>query len=117
LIEYKGEAFKMFMELMDLVASEALDMVFKLYPEQSEQLRNQQNRRSMRRDNLVLTHASAAGAGLAVPNQSVEEAGQPSSQKRPEGPKVQQIRVTQKVGRNEPCPCGSGKKYKNCHGS
>jgi preprotein translocase subunit SecA len=31
-------------------------------------------------------------------------------------PKVQPIRVEQKIGRNDPCPCGSGKKYKNCHG-
>ena len=30
--------------------------------------------------------------------------------------KTQPVRVEQKVGRNEPCPCGSGKKYKKCHG-
>lgn len=40
--------------------------------------------------------------------------------RRPEGPqppqKVQPVRVEKKVGRNDPCPCGSGKKYKNCHG-
>ena len=30
--------------------------------------------------------------------------------------KSQPVRVEKKVGRNEPCPCGSGKKYKNCHG-
>ncbi|HXB39235.1 MAG TPA: SEC-C metal-binding domain-containing protein, partial [Bacteroidia bacterium] len=30
--------------------------------------------------------------------------------------KQQPVRVEQKVGRNDPCPCGSGKKYKNCHG-
>ena len=31
-------------------------------------------------------------------------------------PKQQPIRVEQKIGRNDPCPCGSGKKYKSCHG-
>jgi len=31
-------------------------------------------------------------------------------------PKQQPIRAEQKIGRNDPCPCGSGKKYKNCHG-
>jgi len=31
-------------------------------------------------------------------------------------PKIQPIRVEQKIGRNDPCPCGSGKKYKSCHG-
>ena len=35
---------------------------------------------------------------------------------QPQQPKVQPVRVEQKVGRNEPCPCGSGKKFKNCHG-
>jgi preprotein translocase subunit SecA len=44
-----------------------------------------------------------------------------SRARRPEGPppppqKLQPVRVEKKVGRNDPCPCGSGKKYKNCHG-
>ena len=39
-----------------------------------------------------------------------------SSGKQPEEKHIQQVRVTPKVGRNEPCPCGSGKKFKNCHG-
>ncbi|MBE0654796.1 MAG: SEC-C domain-containing protein, partial [Bacteroidales bacterium] len=34
----------------------------------------------------------------------------------PDKKKVAPVRVEKKVGRNEPCPCGSGKKYKNCHG-
>jgi preprotein translocase subunit SecA len=38
--------------------------------------------------------------------------GQPPRQPR----KLEPIRVEKKIGRNEPCPCGSGKKYKNCHG-
>ena len=33
-----------------------------------------------------------------------------------EAPKQRPVRVTQKIGRNDPCPCGSGKKYKHCHG-
>ena len=35
---------------------------------------------------------------------------------RPQQPKVQPVRAERKIGRNDPCPCGSGKKYKNCHG-
>jgi len=34
-----------------------------------------------------------------------------------EKPKRQPIRKKQEIGRNDPCPCGSGKKYKNCHGA
>ena len=36
--------------------------------------------------------------------------------KKPEQKKMQPIRTEKKVGRNDPCPCGSGRKYKNCHG-
>ncbi|MBO4371348.1 MAG: preprotein translocase subunit SecA [Bacteroidales bacterium] len=43
-----------------------------------------------------------------------QESNQP--QQRPQQPKVQPVRVERKIGRNDPCPCGSGKKYKNCHG-
>jgi len=45
-------------------------------------------------------------------NTSRNEQGAPDEQKR----MVQPVRVEKKVGRNEPCPCGSGKKYKQCHG-
>jgi preprotein translocase subunit SecA len=41
--------------------------------------------------------------------------GRPQQQQAP--PKLQPVRVDQKIGRNDPCPCGSGKKYKNCHGA
>lgn len=46
------------------------------------------------------------------------EDGNPSSSQAPQQPvqHVQPVRVEQKVGRNDPCPCGSGKKYKHCHG-
>jgi len=40
----------------------------------------------------------------------------PKPQAPREQPKTQPIKVEKKVGRNDPCPCGSGKKYKNCHG-
>ncbi|WP_404980624.1 SEC-C metal-binding domain-containing protein [Carboxydichorda subterranea] len=40
----------------------------------------------------------------------------PAEGKEPEGPVVVQRRVAVKIGRNDPCPCGSGKKYKHCHG-
>jgi preprotein translocase subunit SecA len=45
-------------------------------------------------------------------------AGQPSQPRAPQAGKTQPIkRDHPKVGRNDPCPCGSGKKYKNCHGA
>jgi preprotein translocase subunit SecA len=45
-----------------------------------------------------------------------QDIGGDSNQGSKPKPKVQPVRVEQKVGRNEPCPCGSGKKFKQCHG-
>ena len=113
LVEYKAEGFRMFMELMDMIAEEVVSMVFKLYPERAEQLPTQRMRRPRQ---VTLTHDSAQGAGFQGPPSPDREAvageGRPSP-----GQKVQPIRVEAKVGRNDPCPCGSGKKYKNCHGT
>lgn len=108
LVEYKTEAFAMFVELMDMISSEVVDLVFKLYPERPEQIPVRQ-RPQVRREQLVFKHESALGAGFQ------QSAG--SAQGGPVQTKVQTIRVPKKVGRNEPCPCGSGKKYKNCHGA
>lgn len=49
---------------------------------------------------------------------SRQEVGTTTNSSEEEQPKVkaQPVRVEQKIGRNDPCPCGSGKKYKNCHG-
>jgi preprotein translocase subunit SecA len=61
---------------------------------------------------MTTIKASADGAGLKMtPEQSDSklQAGQDGVKKMP-------IKVGPKVGRNDPCPCGSGKKYKNCHG-
>jgi preprotein translocase subunit SecA len=118
LVEYKTESFKMFMELMDLIANDALDMVFKLYPERMEELPAQRARRPVRREEMTLTHDSALGAGFAGNKEPVSAASGPQRTQEPRaGQKVQQIRVAPKIGRNDPCPCGSGKKYKNCHGA
>ncbi|HOV98029.1 MAG TPA: preprotein translocase subunit SecA [Bacteroidota bacterium] len=114
LVEYKTEAFSMFVELMEMISNEVLELVFKLYPERPEQLPPLQQRRAPRRGQLVYQHESALGAGLQpnhapVPGEAQQAAGSPT--------KVQTVHVPKKVGRNEPCPCGSGKKYKNCHGA
>jgi preprotein translocase subunit SecA len=111
ILEYKTEAYKMFIELIGLVNKEALNLVFKLFPENQQQLQTQQQRRALQRDRITLTHAASAGMGMQGTIDS--EAGEPRQQ---QAPKVQQIISGEKVGRNDPCPCGSGKKYKNCHG-
>lgn len=117
LIEYKTEAFKMFMELMDLIANEVIDIVFKFFPERPEQLPVQRTRRPMRREDMVMTHESASGAGFKANREPVPAGSAEHAQAAKGQQKQQPIRVEEKVGRNDPCPCGSGKKYKNCHGA
>ncbi len=104
LLEYKGEAFNLFVNLLDTIRNEIVSVCFKLFPtviEETETKKtNNTNRlRTIKEDseNLSLTNS---------------EGGQEAANRG----KRQPIRVEEKVGRNEPCPCGSGKKYKNCHG-
>jgi preprotein translocase subunit SecA len=117
LVEYKTEAFRMFMELMDLIEDEAIDIVFKFFPETPEQLPTQRARRPLRPQEMVMTHESALGAGFQG-NREPIPAGATEHAQAGKGPQKQlPVRVGAKIGRNDPCPCGSGKKYKNCHGA
>ncbi|GJQ22003.1 MAG: protein translocase subunit SecA [Bacteroidia bacterium] len=117
LVEYKTEAFKMFMNLMELVADEVLSIVFKFFPERVEQIPTHRARRPVR--DLVMTHDSALGAGFEANREPVPAGGDGREMQAGGRPaqKIQPVRVGAKIGRNDPCPCGSGKKYKNCHGS
>lgn len=117
LVEYKTEAFKMFMDLLDQISDEVLSMVFRLFPEGAEQLPTRQARRPLRKENMVLSHESAFGAGLRLPVTAGEGGtGTRRGDGAPTGYRPEPVHVDEKIGRNEPCPCGSGKKYKNCHG-
>ncbi len=113
LVEYKKEGFRMFMELMGMISNEVVSMVFKLYPERPEQLPTQRIRRPRQ---VMLSHESAQGAGFQGPPTADREPVSGDG-RAPAEQKVQPVRVGEKVGRNDPCPCGSGKKYKNCHGA
>ncbi len=111
ILEYKSEAYQMFIELIGMINKEALNLIFKLFPENQQQLQQQQQRRVSRQAQIKLQHDASIGMGLHVaPESSDGEARQPHK------PQVQQIFAGDKIGRNDRCPCGSGKKYKNCHG-
>jgi preprotein translocase subunit SecA len=119
-VEYKTEAFRMFVELLDLVNGEILTTVFRLFPAPTQQLpiRGPQRPQQMR-----LTHDAALGLGFQANREPIPGgAGQAAASGRPQGgpagppQKPQPVHVGEKIGRNDPCPCGSGKKYKQCHG-
>ncbi|MFH1259345.1 MAG: preprotein translocase subunit SecA [Elusimicrobiota bacterium] len=105
LIEYQHEAYKMFMNLMHRIQEEVLEYLFRIQLPESESGYTQYARRS-----------PAAGtptrqAAVNFIRQPLETAGQPAK-----GRQEQPSNKLGKVGRNDPCPCGSGKKYKKCCG-
>jgi preprotein translocase subunit SecA len=104
LVEYKTEAFKLFVDLLDQIRNDVVAFAFKFFPQAPEEVQNK-NRKKIGR--IVETKQSAQNIGL--------QRSQPEQTSAPAG-KPQPISVGEKIGRNDPCPCGSGKKYKNCHG-
>lgn len=130
LLEYKGEAFKLFMDLIAEINKESVSLAFKFFPRIIEQKSSssRQSRSEQRRagstDGIPKLRSSANRSALRYEHDSevpefLKGGGQQQQQQNPDGsvPKVKTYRKTEKtIGRNEPCPCGSGKKYKNCHG-
>jgi len=115
LLEYKAEAFKIFDELMVNVKTEICHNVFRSASSLmafENFLRNAPQQ--------TLHHASSAfggtstgtGAGQAKASDVVSEAANAAEAQA----KAKPVRTGPKVGRNDPCPCGSGKKYKQCCG-
>ena len=102
---YQTEGFEMFVDMNQRIRASAVEKLFKViyevpseerYREIQSHLAAQEARRRQQEGQLRLQHPSSAD-GQAVGRTVVREG--------------------RKVGRNEPCPCGSGKKYKKCHGA
>lgn len=111
LVEYKTEGFRMFMELIGLIDTEIVTTAFKLFPAPSQELpiRGPQRPPQIMR----ATHDSGMGMGFQANREPVPGA---SGSDPAKAGKPQPVQVGEKIGRNDPCPCGSGKKYKQCHG-
>ncbi len=104
LVEYKVEAYQIFVSLLEQIKNEVVAFVFKFWPQAPEEV---QRRRQPAMGRITESKQSTQNIGLSTNRGNGEEqkAGKP-----------QPVHVEAKVGRNDPCPCGSGKKYKNCHG-
>ncbi len=105
LLEYKGEAFNLFVQLLQTVRDETISLTFKLFPHEPEEVQ-QRRKKSSRR--ITVRKESADNMGIRT-------AGSPDEGAQ-RGKQQPIVRVEKKIGRNDPCWCGSGKKYKNCHG-
>jgi preprotein translocase subunit SecA len=120
LIEYKREAFGLFETMMDEVREEFVQRFFRvqLQPQAAQQVIETAPRAPRQ---IVAQHAEAEAFGGSAPVATAEAPRQ--SQQAPSGAQAQAqgqgqthaVRTGPRVGRNDPCPCGSGKKYKKCH--
>jgi preprotein translocase subunit SecA len=106
LVEYKVEAFKLFAELLVQIRNEVVSFCFKFFPQAPEEVQTRRKRQPVGRIKAIKQDAGAVGPTSASRDSGDEEAQV----------KTAPVQVADKVGRNDPCPCGSGKKYKNCHG-
>jgi preprotein translocase subunit SecA len=129
LLIYKFEAFELFKKMVADVNQEITAFLHKasIPTRQAGEVRESPEQRT----DLSQVRASHAQAPSQTAPRSAAPAAQPAgayddgsaaraaaaAAGRGEAPRVQQVvRQEKKVGRNDPCPCGSGKKYKHCHG-
>ncbi|HKZ34515.1 MAG TPA: SEC-C metal-binding domain-containing protein, partial [Patescibacteria group bacterium] len=94
LVQYKSEAFRMFELLMDRIDFEIAHRIYRVGPRRKQPLQTMPT-------NITVSHPQA---GSPLGGNQVQRPSQQTT-----------VRKDKKVGRNDPCPCGSGKKYKKCH--
>jgi preprotein translocase subunit SecA len=106
--EFKKEAFQMFQELLGAVKREAIRILFNVNVQSPEDARAAEAKREAERERAMqFQHAQSSALGDASSGSASSSA---DAERQPF------VRGQRKVGRNEACPCGSGKKYKHCHG-
>ena len=109
--EYKREAFELFQELLYVIKRDVIRLLSRVQierPESVEETERQRREEQAKRMRFMHQEANGMNGGAEA---EPEPAAQPSVQKTETF-----VRQERKVGRNEACPCGSGKKYKHCHG-
>lgn len=103
-VEYKREGFRLFNEMLETIEERVTDIIFKVHLEAGAKARSVWHVSQTAHDEV---------GQFAMAEQQRAAAQAPQGEQ-----KVRQIKLEQpKVGRNEPCPCGSGKKYKKCCGA
>jgi hypothetical protein len=129
-VEYKKEAFELFKSMMADIEEQVVSLVFKAGPmveeedEEGRQVIQAQARQSGAKAKLdpnraKTEHESREGYGVDAEEQAREAQGdgqQSARERDPSANKQEPVVAGEKVGRNDPCPCGSGKKYKHCCG-
>lgn len=113
--EYKREAFQLFEQLINAVKLELIQTLARLHVPTAEEVAAMEAQREAEAKAMAL-HFDHADAATAEAEMAAIEAGEPlPTPVRADEPQTF-VRDGAKVGRNDPCPCGSGKKFKHCHG-
>jgi preprotein translocase subunit SecA len=107
--EYKREAFAMFQELLEQIKHETISLISRVELPTLEEIKAMEAAQQVP-DNIQYQHAEADD--ILHPEQAQQTPPMQEDQVKQEPYK----RTNKKIGRNDPCHCGSGKKYKQCHG-
>jgi len=108
LLVYKFEAFELFRQMLATVNKELVSFLFRggiPVQQQPDEIREAKPQPKMDLRKMRTSKPELVGESNGSPMQDMRELQ-----------KTMPVRVENKIGRNDPCPCGSGKKYKNCHG-
>jgi preprotein translocase subunit SecA len=124
--EYKREAFELFSGMLDRIKFDTVTTVSKIQVRSQEEMDREELERQQRLASALQAQHAEAISPIQAPVPGIDETLPPPSG----GGNVMEmdpragaaaampfVRAVPKVGRNEPCPCGSGRKYKHCHGT
>ena len=98
--EYKRESFEMFTDMLDRIKHEVITILSRVQVRSDEEIEAMEAQRRKQSGDIEYQHEDASALGAPESDED----------------HTPFVREDRKVGRNEPCPCGSGKKYKQCHG-
>ncbi|CAV17463.1 preprotein translocase subunit SecA [Vibrio atlanticus] len=104
--EYKRESFELFEGLLDVLKTDVVTILSKVRVQQQEEVEKMEAQRQAQAEQAA---RRAQAQHATAENQLADDEAEAASPQTV-------VRDERKVGRNEPCPCGSGKKYKQCHG-
>ena len=114
LVIYKVESFNMFKQMVGEMNAKTVSILMRGQIPMQEPTTVQE--REMPRQRQPRYQESRGGEDAVAANARAQQAAARGASHKPQGPTAPIVNAGPKVGRNDPCPCGSGKKYKNCHG-
>jgi len=120
--EYKREAFELFTAMLERIKRDTVTVLTRLQIRSAADIEREQREERERQERLArllkFQHAAPPTAVAGEPEPAAPPGASPAAAPPAEPSNVTPfVRAAPKVGRNEPCPCGSGRKYKHCHGA